>query len=91
MIAELSDLPLIIRVRKYREMAVKARSEAQAATWFLRRWSYRRQAHHWENLVTEGLKELRTEIVRANRAKDIEPLGSGSTVGNQAGGLTSTT
>jgi hypothetical protein len=70
MVAEFSDFPLIIRARKYRDMAVKARSEAQAATWFVPRWSYKRQAQHWENLAAESLKELRMEIVRANRVME---------------------
>ena len=68
MVAEFSDLPLMIRARKYREMAVKARSEAQAASWFATRWSYKRQAQYWENLATEALKELRKEIARSDRA-----------------------
>jgi hypothetical protein len=66
MVAELSDLPLIMRARKYRDMAVKARSEAEAATWFVPRWSHMRQAQHWEKLAAESLRELRMEIVRAN-------------------------
>ena len=68
MVAEFSDLPLIMRARKYRDMAVKARSEAQAATWFAPRWSHMHQAKHWEDLAHEALRELRTELVRANRA-----------------------
>ena len=70
MAAELSDLPLIMRARKYRDMAVRARTEAQAATWFVPRWSRMRQAKHWENLAAETLRELRMEIVRANTAME---------------------
>jgi hypothetical protein len=69
-VAEFSDFPLIIRARKYREMAVKARGKAQAATWFVRHWFYKREAQRWENLATEALKELRMEIARANRAME---------------------
>jgi hypothetical protein len=70
MVVELSDVPLIARARKYRDMAVIARREAQAATWFVPRWSYKRQAQHWENLTAEAIRELRMEIIRANRASD---------------------
>ena len=47
-------------------MAVKARIDAQAAAWFVPRWSYLRQAQRWDNLATETLRELRTELLRAN-------------------------
>jgi hypothetical protein len=63
--ADFSDLPLIMRARKYRDMATDARRSAQA-TWFLRRWSYMRRAQHWEKLAAETLRELRMELVRAN-------------------------
>jgi hypothetical protein len=70
MVVEFSDVPLIARARKYRDMAVTARREAQAATWFVPRWSYKRQAQRWENLTAEALRELRMEIIRTNRAID---------------------
>jgi len=68
-VAESSDFPHHTSTR-YREMAVKATSEAQAATWFVPRWSYKREAQRWENLATEASKELRMEIARANRAME---------------------
>jgi hypothetical protein len=70
MVAEFSDFPLITRARKYRDMAVKARSKAETATWFVPRWSYKRQAQQWEKLAAEAVKELRMEIVRANSAME---------------------
>jgi hypothetical protein len=70
MVAAFSDFPLIMWARKYREMAVKARSDAQSATWFVPRWYYERQARHWENLATAALKELRKEIVRGDMAME---------------------
>jgi len=52
-VAEFSDFPHNTSTR-YREMAVKATSEAQAATSFVPRWSYKREAQRWENLATEA-------------------------------------
>jgi hypothetical protein len=64
MTAELSDLPLILRARKYRDMAADARHNAQAA-WFVQRWSYMREAKRCEELAAETLRQLRTELARS--------------------------
>jgi hypothetical protein len=47
-------------------MAADARHNAQAA-WFVRRWSYMRQAKQCEKLVAEALRQLRSQLVGSGR------------------------
>jgi hypothetical protein len=57
-ISEVSDLPLLERIQKYRDMAGDARKEAATASSQVTRRSYVLIAEHWEALAADAQRKL---------------------------------
>ena len=58
-ITENSDLPLLERIQKYRDMAVDARGKAETVTSQTARRMYLVLAEHWDALALDVERSLR--------------------------------